>query len=98
MSGSVAKAKRDYYKSVGAKGTAVADLEADYYEKAKAGTISPIPAATTTTAGAVKKSAAVADQGALTVTDIATAQTAVNALVAKINALLAAERASGQLS
>lgn len=56
-----------------------------------------LPAATLTVLGGVKKAAAVADQTALTVTDIATAQTAITALVAKINALLASERAAGQI-
>ena len=56
------------------------------------------PAATTATAGVVKKAVAVADITAQTVTDIATAQTAVNTLVAKVNALLAAQRTAGQLT
>lgn len=56
------------------------------------------PLATTGVAGSVKKATAVADQGALTVTDIATAQTAVNTLIAKVNELLAAQRVAGQLT
>ena len=98
MTNSVVEAKRAYYGSLGIPQGAEADMERKYYEGAKAGTVPSAPVATTSVAGVVKKSAAVADQGALTVTDIATAQTAINALVAKINALLAAERASGQLS
>lgn len=56
-----------------------------------------LPAATLTVLGGVKKGAAVVDIPAQTVTDIAGAQTAINALVAKINALLASERAAGQI-
>ena len=41
---------------------------------------------------------AIANQGALTVGDIAAAQTAVNALVTKINAILAALRAAGVIA
>lgn len=97
--GNVAEAKAKFFKSVTAsKQTAVADLEAEYYEKALAGTVSPVAPATATVNGTVKKAAAVADVPAQTVTDIATAQTAVNVLVAKINALLASQRAAGQLS
>lgn len=97
---SVADVKRSYYKSLlpGTKNTALADLEAEYFSGALAGTVAASPAATTTTNGTVKKATAVPDQTALVVTDIATAQTAVNALVAKINALLAASRTAGQLS
>lgn len=58
----------------------------------------PMAAATTAALGSVKQSVAVANQDALTVTDIATAQTAVTALVAKVNALLAAQRTAGQLA
>ena len=54
--------------------------------------------ASTTVAGVVKQSASVANLAAQTVTDIATAQTAINAIVTKINALLAAERTAGQLA
>lgn len=99
MSGSVAAAKRAYFKGVtGSTQNAVADLEAEYYEKSLAGTVTPVAPATATVNGTVKKGAAVADVPAQTVTDIATAQTAVNVLVAKINALLASQRAAGQLS
>lgn len=49
-------------------------------------------------AGLVTTQAAIANQGALTVTDIATTQTAVNALVSKINAILAALRSAGVLA
>lgn len=56
------------------------------------------PAATTSVAGSVKQSAAVANLAAQTVTDIATAQTAITAIVNKLNALLAAERTAGQLA
>lgn len=55
-------------------------------------------AATTSVAGVVKQSAAVPNLTAQTVTDIATAQTAVNAIVTKLNALLAAQRTAGQLA
>lgn len=58
----------------------------------------PPTQATTSALGVVKQSAAVANLSAQTFTDIAGAQTAVNAIVAKINALLAAERTSGQLA
>lgn len=97
---SVADVKRSYYKSLlpGTKNTALADLEAEYFSGALAGTVAAAPVATTATAGVVKKAVAVPDQTALTVTDFPTAQTAVNALVAKINALLAASRTAGQLS
>lgn len=56
------------------------------------------PVATTSVVGGVKQTTAIVNQAALTVTDIATAQTAVTALVAKVNALLAAQRVSGQLA
>lgn len=56
-----------------------------------------LPAATTTVIGGVKKASAVADQGALVVTDIATAQTAITSLVSKVNALLVSQRAAGQI-
>lgn len=55
-------------------------------------------AATTSVAGVVKQSAAVPNLAAQTVTDIATAQTAINAIVTKLNALLAAQRTAGQLA
>lgn len=97
--GNVANAKAAYFKSVtSSKQTAVADLEVEYYEKALVGTVTPVAPATTTVNGTVKKATAVADQTTLVVTDIATAQTAVNALVAKINALLAVQRTAGQLA
>lgn len=57
-----------------------------------------LPVATTAVVGGVKKATAVADLAAQTVTDIATAQTAVTAIVNKINALLAASRTAGQLT
>ena len=57
-----------------------------------------LPAASTTVVGGVKKATAVADLGAQTVTDIATAQTAITAIVTKLNALLAASRTAGQLT
>lgn len=57
----------------------------------------PTPAATLSTLGTVKKAAAVADIPAQTVTDIATAQTAITALVTKVNAVLASQRAAGQI-
>lgn len=58
----------------------------------------PIPTATATVIGGVKQTTAIADLAAQTVTDIATAQTAITAIVNKLNALLAAERVSGQLA
>lgn len=57
-----------------------------------------VPDATTIIAGKVKKSAAVPNLAAQTVTDITTAQTAINAIVTKLNALLSAQRAAGQLT
>lgn len=48
--------------------------------------------------GEVTPGAAVADLAAQTVTDIATAQTAVNNIVAKVNALLASLRAADLLA
>lgn len=57
-----------------------------------------VPDATTAVAGKVKKSASVPNLAAQTVTDIATAQTAINAIVTKLNALLTAQRAAGQLT
>lgn len=57
-----------------------------------------VPDATTTLSGKVKKAAAVPNLAAQTVTDIATAQTAINAIVTKLNALLSAQRTAGQLS
>lgn len=99
MSTNVVHHKRVFYKAqTGLAINAIADLEAAYFEGLTLGTVPVGPLATTTTAGSVKKATAVPDQTALTVTDIATAQTAVNALVAKINALLAASRTAGQLS
>lgn len=58
----------------------------------------PLPPASTSALGAVKQTAAVPNLAAQTVTDIATAQTAINAIVTKLNALLSAERTSGQLA
>lgn len=54
--------------------------------------------ATTSVAGVVKQSAAVPNLSAQTVTDIATAQTAITAIVTKLNALLTAQRTAGQLA
>lgn len=91
--------KRAFYKAqTGSPSNAVADLEAAYFDGLRLGTVPAGPVATTTVAGTVRRATAVPDQAALTVTDIATAQTAVNALVAKINALLAASRTAGQLT
>lgn len=91
--------KRAFYKAqTGSASNAIADLEALYFDGIRLGTVPAGPVATATVAGNVKKAAAVADQAALTVTDIATAQTAVTALTSKINALLASLRAAGQLS
>lgn len=58
----------------------------------------PVPVATTTVIGGVKKTVAVVDIEAQTVTDIATAQTAIDVIVAKVNALLAAQRTAGQVT
>lgn len=78
--GNVAKAKADYFKSVTAsKQTAVADLEAEYYEKALAGTVSSAAPATLTTAGTVKKGAFVA-AAAVPFADLTAAANAYNAL------------------
>lgn len=57
-----------------------------------------LPAATTTVLGGVKKSATVAAVPAQTVTDIATAQTAVNTIVTNQNAILTALKAAGIMS
>lgn len=54
-----------------------------------------LPAATTTVLGGVKKSATVAAVPAQTVTDIATAQAAVNTIVTNQNAILTALKAAG---
>ena len=54
---SVVEAKRAYYKSLGVAGTAVADLEANYYEGVAGGTLAPAPDATETVAGVVKQAA-----------------------------------------
>lgn len=83
---SVAKAKRDYFKSVtGSDQTAVADLEAEYYEKALAGTVSPVPAATTATNGTVKQAAFIA-QVTVPFADLTAAATAHNALLTALKA------------
>lgn len=57
-----------------------------------------VPVATTAVAGVVKKSASVPNLAAQTVTDIESAQTAITAIVTKLNALLAAQRTAGQLT
>lgn len=57
-----------------------------------------VPVATTTVAGVVKKSVSVPNLAAQTVTDIESAQTAITAIVTKLNSLLAAQRTAGQLS
>lgn len=59
---------------------------------------SSVPEATTAVSGTVKKAASVPNLAAQTVTDIATAQTAINAIVTKLNALLTAQRTAGQLT
>jgi len=56
-----------------------------------------LPAATTTVIGGVLKAAPVVNQEALTVTSIEEAQTAITALVTKINAILASQRTAGQI-
>jgi len=57
---SVVEAKRAYYQSLGLDGSAIADLEAAYFEQAASGDIAAAPLATTTVAGVVKKAANVA--------------------------------------
>ena len=52
---SVVDAKREYYKSLGLEGTAVADLEAAYFEGAASGSTPAAPLASETVAGLVKK-------------------------------------------
>lgn len=81
-----------------AVGSGVAD------EWVTVGAGSTVPAATTTTAGTVRQASAVANQEAVTVAgaDVAALVTSTNTalatLTAQINALLAAERAAGQLA
>lgn len=55
MTASVVDAKRAYYKSLGIEGTAVAELEAKYYEGAASGAVPAAPLASETVAGLVKK-------------------------------------------
>ena len=55
MTTSVVDAKREYYKSLGIEGTAVAELEAKYYEGAASGDVPAAPLATEAVAGLVKK-------------------------------------------
>lgn len=76
---SVAEAKRDYYKSLGLDGSAVADLEAAYYEGAVSGATPVAPLASTTVAGIVKKAAAV-PAAAVPFADLTAAANAYNAL------------------
>lgn len=78
---SSADAKREYYKSVlnGTKNTALADLEVEYFSGVKAGTVAASPAATTTTAGTVKK-AALVPAAAVPFADLTAAANAYNAL------------------
>lgn len=79
--GSVAAAKRAYYKSVtGSTQTAVADLEAEYFEKSLAGTVSPVAPATTAVNGTVKQAAFIA-QVTVPFADLTAAATAHNALL-----------------
>lgn len=79
--GSVAEAKRAYFKGVtGSTQNAVADLEAEYYEKAKAGTVSPVAPATTAVNGTVKQAAFIA-QVTVPFADLTAAATAHNALL-----------------
>ena len=57
-----------------------------------------LPAASTTVVGGVKKAVAVPDLAAQTVSDFTNTQTAITAIVNKLNALLAASRTAGQLT
>lgn len=85
---SAAAAKREYYKSVlnGTKNTALSDLEAEYFSGVTGGTVAAGPAATTTTAGTVKKAANV-PAAAVPFADLTAAANAYNALrTALINA------------
>lgn len=52
---SVVEAKREYFKSLGLEGVAVADLEAAYYKGAAEGTTPVAPLASESAAGIVKK-------------------------------------------
>lgn len=80
---SVVDAKRAYLQSVtGSDTAAIADLEAIYYEqKLEGGAGDPVPAATTSVVGGVKKGVAVANA-----TDEASAVTQLNALLASLRA------------
>ena len=83
---SVVEAKRDYYKSLGIIGDAVADLESKYYAGVAGGTLAPAPVATETVAGVVKKADNVA-AAAVPFADLTAAANAYNALrTALINA------------
>lgn len=57
-----------------------------------------LPSASTTVVGGVKQTVAVTNLAAQTVTDIATAQTAITAIVNKLNSLIAAQRTAGQIA
>lgn len=57
-----------------------------------------LPAASTSVVGGVKQTVPVTNLAAQTVTDIATAQTAITAIVNKLNSLIAAQRTAGQIA
>lgn len=77
--GSVAEAKRDYYHSLGLEQTALADLEAAYYEGAVSGSTPVAPLATETVAGIVKRADNV-PAAAVPFADLTAAANAYNAL------------------
>ena len=80
MTASAAQAKREYFKqATGSTSGALADLEAEYYTKAKAGTAVVVPEATTTVEGTVKQGAFVA-AAAVPFADLTAAANAYNAL------------------
>ncbi len=83
---SVVEAKIAYYKSLGLDQTALADLEAAYYEGAVSGATPVAPLATETVAGIVKKADNV-PAAAVPFADLTAAANAYNALrTALINA------------
>lgn len=79
MSTNVADAKRKYYGKLGIPMGAEADMEAEYYEGASAGSVPVAPLATTSTAGVVKKAATV-PAAAVPFADLTAAANAYNAL------------------
>lgn len=87
---SVVEAKRAYYASLGIEATAVADMEAAYYEGVAAGTLAAAPAATLTVAGVVEQAAFVA-AAAVPFADLTAAAN-------KVNEILTAMKAAGQMA